>query len=186
MKRIYLIHGWGGSPDSEGWFSWLKEECIKRNIELIIPEMPDTNNPKINEWVGKLREVVEPDKETYLIGHSIGCQTILRYIEGLEEEVKIKGVILIAGFFNLLESAYENEGEKEIAKPWLETPINCEKVKEHVGKILAIFSTDDDCVPVSDSEIFKDKLGAEIIIKENEKHFNKTKEIKEIIEFIEK
>lgn len=35
MTKIYLIHGWAGSPNSEKWFGWLKKECEKGNIELI-------------------------------------------------------------------------------------------------------------------------------------------------------
>jgi len=184
--KIYLIHGWGGSPKSEGWFSWLKQECKKRNWELIIPKMPDTDYPKINKWVDKLNKTIEFDKDAYLIGHSIGTQTIMRYLEQLTENIKFKGLIFIAGFFKLLETAYESEEEKEIAKPWLETPINLGKVKKHTEKILAIFSTNDDCVPLSGSETFKQKLNAQIIIKKNQGHFNETQEIPEIIDFIEK
>jgi len=184
MTKIYLIHGWGGGPSSEGWFGWLMEECKKRNIELVIPEMPDTNNPKIEEWVEKMKEIVEMDEDTYFIGHSIGAQAIMRYLEQLPGDVKVKGLIFIAGWFNLLEDSYEVDEEREIAKPWIENSINLGKVKEHVDNILAIFSTDDDCVPVSDSKIFKEKLNAEIIIKENEGHFNETQEINEIFEFI--
>ena len=185
MKKVFLIHGWGGSPNNKVWFGRLKKECRKRNIEFEFPEMPDTDYPKINEGIRKLNEL-DIDENSYLIGHSIGNQAIMRYLEQLPKDKKVKGVVFVAGWFNLLNTAYENEEEKEIARPWLENPIDYEKIKEHVDRILAIFSTDDDCVPVSDSEIFEEKLGAEIIIKENEGHFNETPEIKEIIEFIEK
>ena len=183
MISIYLIHGWGANPNSEKWYSWLKEECKKRNIEITIPKMPNTNNPKINEWVDKLKETVKISKETYLIGHSIGCQAIMRFLEELDRG-KIGGVVFVAGWFNLLDTAYESEEERDIAKPWLETPINYKRVRTNVEKILAIFSIDDNCVPISDSELFKKRLGAEIIIKDNEGHFNETEKIKEIIEFI--
>lgn len=186
MEKIYLIHGWGGNPNGEAWFPWLKEELEKKGYSLEIPEMPDTNNPKINEWVEKLKEIIKPNNKTYLIGHSIGCQAILRYLEQLPEDSKIKGLIFVAGWFDLLETAYEGEEEKEIAKPWIETPIDLDKVKKHTDNILAIFSDNDSCVPLSDSEIFKEKLDAKIIIKNNEGHFNETQEIKEIIDFIEK
>lgn len=183
MKTIYLIHGWGGNPKSEPWFEWLKKGCEKRKWRLIIPEMPETDTPKINEWIEKLDETIKNDNEIYLIGHSIGAQAIMRFLE--KKELKVKGIIFVAGWFNLLETAYEDESEKEIAKPWLETSIDYEKVKKGTEKILAIFSNNDSCVPVSDSEIFKEKLNARIIIKENQEHFNDTKQIKEIIDFIE-
>lgn len=187
MKKVYLIHGWGGSDSSEGWFGWLKDELRKKKIKITGFNMPNTNYPKIKEWVGFLEKNIKKEdlnEETYFIGHSIGCQTILRYLEQLPENIKIGGAIFIAGFFNLLESAYANEEEREIAKPWIKTPIDFEKVKKHTQNFLAIFSNNDDCVPLSDSKIFKEKLNAKIIIKNNEGHFNETQEIKEIIDFV--
>lgn len=187
MKQIYLIHGWGGSDSSEGWFGWLKKELKKRDIEIIVFNMPNTEHPKIKDWVNFLKKNIRNiNEETYFIGHSVGCQTILRYLEQLPENIKISGCVFVAGWFNLLETAYEAEEEKEIAKPWIETPINLEKAKKHTQNFLAIFSNNDPCVPLSDSELFKRKLNAKIVIKNNEGHFNETQEIKEIIDFVEK
>lgn len=182
--KAYLIHGWGGNPNSEAWFPWLKKELAERDIKLEIPEMPGTENPKIKSWVAKLEKIVKLDEKTYLIGHSIGCQAILRFLEKLPENMKITGTIFIAPWFNLKATAYQEEEEKDIAKPWIETPIDLKKVKNHTQNFLAFFSDNDDCVPLSDSKIFKEKLNAKIIIKHNEGHFNETKEIKEIIDFI--
>jgi len=189
MKKVYLIHGWGGSDSNEGWFGWLKKELKKRNIEIVSFNMPNTDYPKIKEWVGFLEKNIKNkdlDKETYFIGHSIGCQTILRFLEKLPKETKVGGSIFIAGWFNLKEASYEQEEEREIAKPWIQIPINLEKVKTHTKNFLAVFSDNDPCVPLSDSKIFKEKLNAKIVIKNNEEHFNETQEIKEIIDFIEK
>ena len=187
MKKVYLIHGWGGSDSSEGWFGWLKTELKKRDIEIIGFNMPNTDYPKIEEWVGYLKNNVKNiDKETYFIGHSIGCQTILRFLEELPEDVMVGGCIFIAGWFDLIETGDEAEEEKEIARPWVETPIDFEKVKKHTNDFLAIFSDNDPFVQVSESKVFKEKLGAEIIIKNKEEHFNQTQEIPEIIEFLEK
>ena len=34
MKKIYLIHGWGGSDSSAGWFGWLKEKAKEKGFEF--------------------------------------------------------------------------------------------------------------------------------------------------------
>ena len=172
MKKVILIHGWGGYP-GEAWQSWLKKELDPKDFEVETPEMPDTETPRIDAWVKKLREIAgEINEDTYLIGHSIGCQTIMRYLETLDENKKVGGCIFVAGFFDLLETAYEEEAEKEIAKPWLEIPINLDKVKKHTNKVIAIFSDNDECVPLSGKEIFKKKLGAEIIVEHKKGHFS--------------
>ncbi len=189
MKKVYLIHGWGGSDSSEGWFGWLKKELKERKIELTVFNMPNTDYPKIEEWTTFLKEKIketEIDSETYFIGHSIGCQTILRYLEKLPEKMKIAGCIFIAGWFNLIEECYTNDEERQIAKPWIEKKIDIEKAKIHTNNFLAIFSDNDNCVPLSDSKIFKEKLGAKVVIKHNEGHFNETLKIPEIIDFLEK
>ena len=81
MKRVILVHGWGFNP-TMNWYPWLKKELEKKGFEVIIPAMPNTNEPDINSWVFKLREFVgRDDGELILIGHSIGCQTIMRFLE---------------------------------------------------------------------------------------------------------
>jgi len=183
QKKVYLVHGWEGSPSSEPWFEWLKVELPKINIQIDALEMPDTDNPKIEEWVSYLNNTVKDlDEGTYFIGHSIGCQAIMRYLEQLPESVKIAGCVFVAGFFNL--PNLETQEEKDIAKPWLETPISFDKIKDHTHNFLAIFSKDDPDVPISDSELFKERLSTKLVIKDNEEHFNETQEIPEILDFL--
>ncbi|HEY4501322.1 MAG TPA: alpha/beta hydrolase [Candidatus Paceibacterota bacterium] len=87
-KRIIIVHGWGGSPTAD-WVEWATEAFREKEYEVITPEMPDTNHPIIEKWVGHLKSVVGTvDENTYFIGHSIGCQTIMRFIETLNTKVK--------------------------------------------------------------------------------------------------
>ena len=172
MKKVYIIHGWGGYKE-EGCFPWLKKELQSRNFEIFNPAMPNPLNPKIDEWVSFLNNLIGiPNEDTYLFGHSIGAQTILRYLESLPDKSRIGGAVFLAGWINLTNKAFEDEEDAKIAKPWLETPINWEKVKSHTHQFIAIFSNNDTLVPLSDSEIFKEKLGAKIIIENNKGHFS--------------
>lgn len=187
MKKVYVIHGWGGSSSSEGWFGWLKEELGNRNIEIVMFDMPETDNPKIEAWVGFLRENIKDiDEHTYFLGHSIGCQGVLRYLETLNSKIKIKGCVFVAPWMHLDEKTIEEEGEEtvKIARPWVETPIDWEKVKLHTNNFLCILSDNDPYVPLSNKEIFQKKLSAKTIIKHNEEHFNETGKIPEILEFL--
>ena len=110
MKRVIIVHGWGGDPNN-CWFPWLKKKLIENNFEVIIPEMPDTNKPKIETWVPYLKKICKNvDKETYFIGHSVGCQTILRYLEGLEKNKEAGGAIFVAPWMHLDEETIREEG----------------------------------------------------------------------------
>ena len=96
-KRVFIIHGWEGSPDSN-WFPWLKKELEEKSSKVFVPQMPNADQPKINEWLAHLREIVgRPGENTYFVGHSLGVTAILRYLESLEAEEKISGAILVAG-----------------------------------------------------------------------------------------
>ncbi|MGA2130462.1 MAG: alpha/beta fold hydrolase [Candidatus Pacearchaeota archaeon] len=182
MKKVYLIHGWGGNSSSEPWFSWLKEEFDKIDIKLIIFDMPNTDKPKIEEWVNYMKEnIKDVDEQTYFIGHSIGCQTILRYLEKLPKHVKIGKCAFIAPWFDLI-----NQGEEEmkIAHPWTSTEIDFSRVLSHCNEFLAIFSDNDPFVHLDEVKKFRKNLGAKVIIKKDEEHFNKTEKIPEILQFI--
>jgi len=181
MKRVILVHGWEGSLESN-WFPWLKGELESWGLEVIIPEMPDTDEPKIGPWVSKLREVVgEIDEDTFLIGHSIGCQAIMRYLESLKGDEMFGGIVFVAGFFNL--PYLKTQEEKDIAKPWLEIPIDTERVKKHSDVFMAIFSDDDPDIPLSDKDLFEDRLGAKIIVESGKGHFTEN-EYPEILDNI--
>lgn len=179
-KRVFIIHGWDGYPE-EGCFPWLKKELTERGYTVFTPAMPEPLAPKIDIWVSFLKKQIGvPDENTYLVGHSIGAQTILRYLEFLPNGIKIGGVVFLAGWLHLTDEAFEDENDPQIAKPWLETPINWDSVKCHSNNFTAIFSDDDTVVPITDSEIFKEKLGAKIIIEHNKDHFSGSSGIKDL------
>jgi predicted alpha/beta hydrolase family esterase len=172
QKRVFIIHGWGSYPE-EGWLLWLRKELESRNFLVKVPAMPDSDEPEIGAWVYHLeKQVEEPDENTYFIGHSIGCQTILRYLESLPENKKVGGAVFVAGWIHLIEENLSDDEEIKIAKPWLETPINFEKVLQKTNKFTAIFSDNDPHVPIEEAEFFKEKLGAKTMIEHNKSHFS--------------
>jgi predicted alpha/beta hydrolase family esterase len=183
MKRVFIIHGWGGSG-GEGWQFWLKDELEKKSFEAYTPDMPDTENPKIEAWVPFLAKLVgKCDADTFFVGHSIGCQTILRYLAELPAEEKAGGAIFVAGWFNLKGLTVQ---EEEIAMSWLRLPIEPKKIKSKVKKIFAVFSDNDPVVPLDDEKLFKEKLGAETAILKNKSHFTGEDGINELPIVLEK
>lgn len=181
-KRVYIIHGWDGSPQN-CWFPWLKNQLEARGFLVKIPAMPNPAVPEIKSWVAHLNSIVgKADENTYFIGHSIGCQTILRYIEQIPKKT-IGGIVCVAGFFKLLH--LQTDEEKEIAKPWLETPVNFNKIKERANKIIAIFSDDDPDVDLENKELFEKHLGAKTIIEHKKGHFSDDAGVKELPSVLE-
>lgn len=124
--------------------------------------------PVIEEWLSHLAEIAgEYDEETVFVGHSIGCQAILRFIEKIGK--KAKAAIFVAGWFNL--ENLESGEEENIARPWIETPIDLNKVKELLPKSTLIISDND---PYGALEFNKQKfneLGSKVVVAHNAGHF---------------
>ena len=163
-KRAFLIHGWEGTPE-EGWRPWLKKELLSAGFSVIVPAMPDTNHPKMEAWVPFLaKQIGVPSENDYFVGHSLGCITILRYLETLKEGEKIGGAVLVAGFTDSL-------GYQELAG-FFQTPINWSKIKSHCDRFVAIMSDDDPYVPLRHGNIFQQQLAAKLTVERNKKHFS--------------
>lgn len=170
-KRVFIIHGWDGYPE-EGWFPWLKKELEIRGFDVFTPQLPKPDEPRINNWVPKLKEVVGiPDEKTYFVGHSMGCQAIARYLETLPENIKVSGAVFIAGFFKRLTNLEDDDVVRSVSEEWLKMPINLQKVKAHLKKSVAIFSDNDHYVPMDNKEEFVDMLGSKIVVEHNKGHF---------------
>ena len=138
-KIIFIIHRWDGNPESD-WYLWLKKELEMKGFKVEVPEMPNTAEPKIDAWVSHLSQIVKKiDDDIYFIGHSIGCQTIMRYLQTVNK--KIGGSVFVAGWFNL--KNLENEEVKNVAQPWLNTKIDLNKVKININKLTVILSDND-------------------------------------------
>src|SRR4030067_3170430 len=121
-NRLIMVHGWAGTPTG-GWFPWLASEMGQRGWKVLVPAMPNTNNPKQAEWVPFLKQIVgKVDKNTFMVGHSLGCVTILRFLESLPSEEQIGGVVLVAGVDNPLKF-------KELRNIFQE-PLNWQQLKK--------------------------------------------------------
>ena len=182
MKRVFRIHGWDGRPDNH-WFPWLSLELKADGFEVFAPQMPHAAEPKVSEWLSFLREYVgRPDKDTYFVGHSLGCITIARYLAELsgtpsasgispskegerkkKEGVRVGGCVFVAGFSG-------NISIPEI-REFYELPFDAEKAKLHSDKFVMIFSDNDERVPMGKSLEFAKQLGAKTILERGKNHF---------------
>ena len=154
-KRLIIVHSWGDSTTG-GWFPWLASEMNAQGWEVAIPALPNAKNPKQAEWLPFLKQIAgKVDKNTFMVGHSLGCVTILRYLESLSEKESIGGAVLVAGFDNPLKS-------KEL-RNFFQEPINWQQIKTKCPKFVSIHSVDDPLVPIENSISFKNYLEAETI-----------------------
>ena len=171
-KRVIIVHGWDYYPE-DGWYPWLKKELEARGFKVIVPRLPEPEAPRIQNWVPVLAKAVgEINEQTYFVGHSLGCQTIARYLESLPEGKMAGGVVFVAGFFKRLTNSGDDEEAQEIARHWLETPINLGRVRMHFKNSIALFSDNDQSVSSDNQEDFKNLLGSKIVLEHQKGHFD--------------
>ena len=84
---VLVVHAFGGSP-RKFWYEWLASELGER-AEVDVMSMTEPRTPTIANWVADLERRVEAEatsgadaepRELYLVGHSVGCQTIVRFL----------------------------------------------------------------------------------------------------------
>lgn len=180
MNKIYIVHCWDGTKD-DGWYPWLDDKISNGNNEVIRFNMPNTAHPKIEEWVAELdKQVNDLGEKTYFVGHSIGCQTIMRYLERKNID-RIGGMLFVAPWLDLLPEAINDDESYNVAYPWIHTPIDFEKIKRITNKITCIFSNNDYFVSLTQQDVFK-KLNAKIVIVNDKGHISADDGVEELDE----
>jgi len=164
MKRynIYLIHGYTASPDSN-WFQDFKMKLEKENIEISILNMPNSQSPKLKEWINHMeKSIIKIDENTIFIGHSLGCVTILNFLNN-SNTTKIKGLFLISGFV---------ESSPISALTEFVTPkLNYNYLQQLTPNRIAISAVDDDIIPYKYSKTMSERIDAKFTLLKDGKHF---------------
>lgn len=163
MKRVILIHGWQGEPGNH-WKKWFRKELETRGVLVIEPNMPNESN-RPEDWINRLSEVVgELDNETVLVGHSLGCPTIVGFLSKQTGNSTVLGAVLVAGFFSKLPRF-------EDLALWDFKYADVEKAKEHCKKFVSIVSSNDSAVPFEKSKELNDAIFGEMVLEEDKGHF---------------
>ena len=169
MKKVFIIHGFNGSPNG-GWRPWLMVELAKHDIYACALPMPTPRYPIQEEWVKTVSEVIgNPDEEIFLVGHSLGVPTILRYLETLPKDKKIGGAVLVSGFINYV----PGPGDRyDLINKFAENSFDFEHIKNVCKKFVVIHGDDDPIVTFSNAEELSNKLSCKLISFPNGKHLN--------------
>jgi predicted alpha/beta hydrolase family esterase len=139
--RVFIVHGYTAAPDRH-WFPWLKTRMETAHAATVhIPAMPDPDTPCPKAWHRHLQTLIgTADDQTYIIGHSLGCATVLRYAAGLEADTKLGGIILVAGFNAPLPTIPALDS-------FMAEPVNLQAVIQASPQRAVILSDDDALVP---------------------------------------
>jgi uncharacterized protein len=177
MKKALILHSWFSKP-TDNWYPWIKNELEKKGYRVMLPDLPDqrTNHPDVDKQIDFVKKLEFLDKDTLVIGHSLGAVLGMR----LGEHFKFKRLITVSGWdYNDL-----CEGHKLFWK----TMIDHKKIKKNVKEIFCIGSDNDPYYTAISFEDTANRLGGKFILIKGRGHFSKkekTKKIPELLKFID-
>lgn len=95
MKNVIIFH-WTLSTPNSFWFHYIKKSLSKDRYNVLIPQLPNADNPDLSLWLPFVLKEFQYNKDTILIGHSAGCPLILSILENID--VAVSKAILVAWF----------------------------------------------------------------------------------------
>ncbi len=166
MLNIIIIHGTGGSPN-ENWFPWLKSELEKLNHRVFVPEFPTPKNQSLKNWLDVFKNYEQYlDKNTIVVGHSLGAAFLLNVLEKLDRP--IKSAFFVSGFLGLL----NNPEFDELNKTFTTKSFDWDKIKSNCEEFCVINSNNDPYEPIEKGKELAKNLNVKLTIIKNAGHIN--------------
>lgn len=166
-RRVVIAHGYNAHPDKH-WFPWLASEVEVGGGEAVRIPFPDAAEPTVEKWgAATAKAVGQVDARTWLVGHSLGCVTLLRHLASLDEPWQLGGIVLVAGFDGPLASLPQLD-------EYLAETLDDEQIARIVantGVIRTIRSDDDIAVPPASSDELARRLESEVAVVPGGGHF---------------
>lgn len=200
MKKIqvFVVHGGMTFRSQEDYLNFLKKRDITierkikwdedylrnslgENFHVIRPRMPLQDNAKYEEWKIYFERFFEQLKNNIiLIGHSLGAIFLAKYLSENKFPKKILSVYLIA-------PPFDDELPEDDLVGGFELGEDLSMIMENCKNVNLLFSKNDNCVPVSHAEKYREKLpNAKFVIYESKNGHFQLSEFPEIVEMIKK
>lgn len=174
--RVFLVHGFRGTPNIPAWYTWLKKELNKVGVKVFAPQFPTPDKPKRKAWIKVFEKELSGDfGGVVFIGHSLGGLAILRAIEAHKTDEKNSTVIMVGTPIKFC-------GRPEIHE--FLPPLDWQKIKSRVRRFIHIVSLNDPYVPYRHGIEFQKKLGGRLIKYKKKRHFQKQKKFNGIWKFL--
>lgn len=179
VTQVFLIHGYHSSPHKK-WFQWLNLQGIMKNIKFKAIELPDPDNPDPEKWRETIAlEVGVVTKQIGIVGHSLGCQAALQYLDSLsDDQWKLGRMVLVSGF-------NEPFGDDPAIANFVGDGVDLTSIKGHVGGITVIRSDDDPEVPAELTDKLAIGLGVPPTVVPGAKHFRDSDGVGQVPEVLE-
>ncbi|MBI5037358.1 MAG: leucine--tRNA ligase [Candidatus Kerfeldbacteria bacterium] len=158
-KRVIILHGYQGSPDT-GFKVWLRAELEKHGTRVDAPQLSIEEMPSLEENL-KIVKSLKPDSDTVILGHSLGCVLALEAVQQLG--LKLAGLVLLAPPHV---PAQPNVTYPAGVSQYSDYDYDVKKINRQVPRITVIGDTHDDLVAPAEPKALAELLGAHLIMEQ--------------------
>ncbi|MCR4325672.1 MAG: alpha/beta fold hydrolase [Patescibacteria group bacterium] len=167
--KYVLLHGYTGSP-SDVRLQWLKRELEAMGHEVVVPELPNTDDPSEAEQVSAALRATDYDERTILFGHSLGGTVAMKVVEKLSKPIHR---LVLAG-------AVVSPKFKDKKRPFekkFKWNFDAAKIKGNVKDVTVLHDSRDYAITEEQRKQLEDLLGVQAnICKSTEPHFTGERE----------
>jgi predicted alpha/beta hydrolase family esterase len=164
FDRVVIVHGFGATP-SDHWFGWLAGRLEPGGAEVAVPALPNTLNPDPEAWISAVTDAIgTPDDRTAVVGHSLGCVTVLRALGRLDSSWRLGALVLVAGFARPLPDLPQLD-------PFTANLPDLDRVSTRVDMRSVVRSDNDTIVPPAATAALGELLDAEQLVVRGAGHF---------------
>jgi hypothetical protein len=175
IERIVIVPRWAGGPSSD-WYPWIRSELARSHPALRVDtlELPNRNAPEIEQCVAALEAELGNDlsalTSTLLVGHSVGCQALMRYLAEQPTSADpgaTPELVCVAGWWTV------DEPWPSI-RPWIDTPIALPRLRANTRGVTVLLSDNDPFTRDwrSNESSWVQRLDADVRVSVGGRHFN--------------
>jgi predicted alpha/beta hydrolase family esterase len=169
--RIVVAHGYRADP-SRHWFPWLVDHYSAATVTMV--GLPEPERPDLETWVHAAGAAIgEVGEETILVGHSLGCVTLLHALNRRTDAWRLGGLVLVAGFVDPLP-------DLPALDPFTEEPLDLHRIRRQTGMRHVLRSDDDDVVPPELTDRMAGLLDAPVTLVPGAGHFVDRQGVREV------
>jgi hypothetical protein len=196
-KQILMIHGGMTFKNQKDYLRYLQNKEVSTvsapyweadlgnklgdTFQIIRPRMPLSDNAKYRDWKILFEKYIPLlTKDYLLIGSSLGGIFLAKYLSENVMPQKALSVYIVC-------APFDGDLPKEDLVGGFKLTSNLSRIEENCKNLYLMFSSDDDVVPVSHAEKYREKLPeAQILIYKDRKGHFKTPTFPAIIKLIKK
>ena len=167
-RTLTIVPRWAGHADSD-FYPWLRTQQLPGFDAVRALDMPEPKQPRPDTWVPALASALglDPAPGTVVMGHSVGCQTVLRYLEALPPGRPVDGVLLVAAWWTV-------DAPWDSLRPWIDATLDLERIRAASRRFVVVLSDNDPFTSDhrENARLWKERLGAEVLLVPGARHFN--------------